>query len=89
MFVSKTQIIYILAVITFLSSCITSEKVNYMQKPGFNIPAYKDSIGFGDYRLRAGDRYRLASMSLRARSARVPTSGLVTWSSAPTESPLW
>ena len=56
MFVSKTQIIYILAVITFLSSCITSEKVNYMQKPGFNIPAYKDSMGFGDYRLRAGDR---------------------------------
>ena len=56
MFVPKRQIIYILAILTFLSSCITSEKVNYMQKPGFNIPAYKDSTGFGDYRLRAGDR---------------------------------
>jgi len=40
----------------FLSSCITSGKINYMQSPGFNIPAYKDSISFEDYRLRVGDR---------------------------------
>ncbi|MFZ4581746.1 MAG: polysaccharide biosynthesis/export family protein [Paludibacter sp.] len=27
-----------------------------MQTPGFNIPAYKDSIKFTDYKLRVGDR---------------------------------
>lgn len=27
-----------------------------MQKPGFNIPAFDDNIGFEDYRLRTGDR---------------------------------
>lgn len=56
MFVSKSQFIYILAILALLSSCITSEKVNYMQKPSFNIPAYKDSMSFEDYNLRAGDR---------------------------------
>lgn len=39
-----------------LSSCITSKKVNYLQPPGFNIPSYKDSITFEDYKLRVGDR---------------------------------
>lgn len=38
------------------SSCITSGKINYMQPPGFNIPAYKDSLSFEDYKLRIGDR---------------------------------
>ncbi len=45
-----------LTICWLLSSCITSEKVNYMQPHGFNIPAYKDSIVFEDYRLRVGDR---------------------------------
>lgn len=27
-----------------------------MQPPGFNIPAYKDSLSFEDYKLRVGDR---------------------------------
>ncbi len=43
-------------IISFLSSCVTSKTINYLQKPGFNIPAYKDSISFTDYRLRIGDR---------------------------------
>lgn len=43
-------------IISFLSSCVTSKTINYLQKPGFDIPAYKDSISFTDYRLRIGDR---------------------------------
>lgn len=42
--------------ISFFSSCVTSKTVNYLQRPGFDIPAYKDSISFSDYRLRIGDR---------------------------------
>jgi len=47
--------VYIL-IINLLSSCVTSKTINYLQKPGFNIPAYIDSISFTDYRLRVGDR---------------------------------
>ncbi|MBN2764847.1 MAG: polysaccharide biosynthesis/export family protein [Paludibacteraceae bacterium] len=56
MFVTKTHYIHIFSLIVLVSSCITSEKVNYMQPPGFNIPSYKDSLSFEDYRLRSGDR---------------------------------
>lgn len=52
---TKHSFIY-LTICWLLSSCITSEKVNYMQPHGFNIPAYKDSITFVDYKLRVGDR---------------------------------
>lgn len=52
---TKQSFIY-LTICWLLSSCITSEKVNYMQPHGFNIPAYKDSISFEDYKLRIGDR---------------------------------
>jgi len=45
-----------LFIISLLSSCVTSKTINYLQKPGFNIPSYKDSISFTDYRLRVGDR---------------------------------
>lgn len=39
-----------------LSSCITSKKVNYLQKPskGF-IPSYNDTISYTDYLLRVDD----------------------------------
>jgi len=30
--------------------------VNYMQKPGLFIPSYKDTVEFGEYLLRKGDR---------------------------------
>lgn len=48
-------LVYMLFVV-FLGACVTSKTVNYMQKPGFDIPYYKDSIRFTDYRLRVGDR---------------------------------
>jgi len=51
----KQTIIFISFCYLF-SSCITSRKINYMQPPGFNIPAYKDSLSFEDYKLRIGDR---------------------------------
>lgn len=56
MFSRITQAFIFTSICCLLSSCITSNKVNYMQKPGFNIPAYKDSISFQDYELRVGDR---------------------------------
>jgi len=56
MFSRITQAFIFTSICCLLSSCITSNKVNYMQTPGFNIPAYKDSISFQDYELRVGDR---------------------------------
>lgn len=40
-----------------LSSCVTSKKVNLMQKAGkHGIPEYADTLSFEDYVLRKGDR---------------------------------
>lgn len=50
------RLLVFLAFVVFVSSCVTSKTVNYMQKPGFDIPSYKDSIKFTDYRLKKGDR---------------------------------
>jgi len=42
----------------WLSSCVTSKKVNLMQEPTKNnhIPEYADTLSYEDYRLRIGDR---------------------------------
>ena len=58
----KKTIILTLISYSFFS-CITSGKVNYMQTPGFNIPAYKDSLSFEDYKLRTGDRLYVKVLS--------------------------
>lgn len=50
--------VYFIA-ISFFSSCVTSKTINYLQPPGFDIPAYKDSQSFNDYRLRIGDRIHI------------------------------
>ncbi len=56
MFSRIFQAVTILVFCSLLFSCIGSKKINYMQKPGFYIPSYKDSVSFKDYELRIGDR---------------------------------
>jgi len=51
-----SKLLILTLILVFLNSCISSKKINYMQSPSFNIPAYKDSISYSDYRLRIGDR---------------------------------
>ena len=41
MLLNKSQSGFFILFLMLLSSCITSEKVNYMQQPGFNIPSLK------------------------------------------------
>jgi len=50
------QYMFFMMLAFVLTSCITSHKVNYLQKPKNIIPAYKDSISYQDYRLKEGDR---------------------------------
>ena len=38
------------------ASCITSQRVNYMQQPGGPIPSYSDTLAYTDYILQKGDR---------------------------------
>jgi polysaccharide export outer membrane protein len=64
----KTYLPYLLFIIFVFSSCITSKKINYMQEPGFNIPAFSDSVGFEDYRLRIGDRLFVKVYSTDAKT---------------------
>lgn len=50
------RIAFFSLILTVLSSCITSKKVNYLQEPSNRIPAYEEDVGYEDYRLRVGDK---------------------------------
>ncbi len=56
MHILKIYTIPLLLLIFSFSSCITSRKINYLQKPDFIIPSYKDTTSYEDYRLKPGDR---------------------------------
>lgn len=61
----KLRNIFFFAVVAFaLSSCVTSRKVNYMQKPDKYIPSYADTLSFEDYQIRIGDRLYIYVYSL-------------------------
>lgn len=57
-------IILMLIVGLMLASCVTSRKVNYMQKPDKYIPSYADTLDFEEYTLRTGDRLYIYVYSL-------------------------
>lgn len=44
--------------------CVSSRRVNYMQKPDRTIPHYEDTIAFTDYEVRVGDRLYIYVYSL-------------------------
>jgi len=50
------QFLFVLLSTFLLTSCITTHQTNYLQKPTNFIPAYKDTVSYQDYRLKAGDR---------------------------------
>lgn len=54
--IKRYNILFIFLLGLLLSSCVTSRKVNYMQKPDRSIPSYTDTLSFEDYNLRTGDR---------------------------------
>ena len=39
-----------------MSSCVTTRKVNYFQKPSDVIPAYADTLSYEEYQIRVHDR---------------------------------
>lgn len=54
---NKKVFILISIVTLAFSSCITYEKVNYMQEPGeYSVPHYADTIDFEEYRIRTDDQ---------------------------------
>lgn len=46
-------LLYVL-IILVATSCMTSHQINYLQT-GFDIPTYKDSVQFSEYKLQKGD----------------------------------
>lgn len=56
MYKTSVRIIQICISALIFTSCITARKVNYLQKPDFLIPSYKDTTTYEDYILRPGDR---------------------------------
>lgn len=58
-----------------MASCVTSRKVNYMQKPDKQIPSYADTLSFEDYVLRIGDRLYVYVYSLNEEVMRMYNAG--------------
>ena len=53
---NRTKIVLLALLAMALSSCLTSKKVNLLQEPDKQIPAYVDTLDFEDYRIRTSDR---------------------------------
>lgn len=72
----KLRNILFLAIVGFaLASCVTARKVNYMQKPDKQIPAYADTLSFEDYVLRIGDRLYVYVYSLNEEVMKMYNAG--------------
>ncbi|MBR0196305.1 MAG: polysaccharide biosynthesis/export family protein [Paludibacteraceae bacterium] len=72
----KLRNILFLTIVGFaLASCVTSRKVNYMQKPDKQIPSYADTLSFEDYVLRIGDRLYVYVYSLNEEVMRMYNAG--------------
>ena len=68
--------ILFMALVSFaLASCVTARKVNYMQKPDKQIPAYADTLSFEDYVLRIGDRLYVYVYSLNEEVMKMYNAG--------------
>ncbi len=58
------QLLFFMSLVFQLTSCITTHNTNYLQPPKNSIPAYKDTVSYQDYRLRAGDKLYIQVYSL-------------------------
>jgi polysaccharide export outer membrane protein len=45
-------------------SCVTTRQINYLQKPGLDIPNYADTFSFQEYKLQTGDYIHVRVYSL-------------------------
>ncbi|MBR3565647.1 MAG: polysaccharide biosynthesis/export family protein [Paludibacteraceae bacterium] len=60
-----------------LNSCITYEKINYMQEPGqYGIPNYTDTLDFEEYRVRIDDRLYVRVYSTDEKTESLLNGGL-------------
>jgi polysaccharide export outer membrane protein len=76
--ISKRVIVIISVILTgcwLLSSCITYKDTNYLQQPGPDIAAYKDTVRYQDYKLQPGDRLSIVVHSLNPETNKLFQSG--------------
>ncbi len=60
---------------TALTSCITARKINYLQYPDRQIPSYKDTVTYSDYRIKQGDELFVRVYSTHEETNAVFNSG--------------
>ena len=58
-----------------MSACVTSRKVNMMQKSGGDIPVYKDTLSYEDYLLKKEDRLYIHVYSIDEKIANLFNTG--------------
>ncbi|MDR3327177.1 MAG: polysaccharide biosynthesis/export family protein [Prevotellaceae bacterium] len=54
----------IIIAVLLITSCVTTRRINYLQRPNLDIPDYVDTIGFKDYRMQAGDYLSIKAYSI-------------------------
>lgn len=56
MYKNLIRFLLLLIMVFQFASCLTTERLNYLQKPGGTIPSYAGNVRYEDYRLRTGDK---------------------------------
>ncbi len=75
---SKIKYIFFVTILILtFSSCITYEKINYMQEPGqYSVPSYADTVSFEEYRIRYDDRIYVRVYSTDEKTAALFNGGM-------------
>ena len=69
-------LLLVLPAVLWLSSCVTSRKVNMLQKPDRFIPSYADTLSFEDYLIRKGDRLYIHIYSIDEKVTQLLNAGM-------------
>ena len=72
---NRLYIVLCIGVCLLMSACVTSRKVNMMQKSGGDIPVYKDTLSYEDYLLKKEDRLYIHVYSIDEKIANLFNSG--------------
>ena len=72
---NRLYIVICMGISLLMSACVTSRKVNMMQKSGGDIPVYKDTLSYEDYLLKKEDRLYIHVYSIDEKIANLFNTG--------------
>ena len=62
--INNINLIIFVLLLCFVSSCVTSRKIRYLQKPDWSIPHYEEMVTPGDYKVQVLDELAIRVTTL-------------------------